>query len=258
MQDGVGEKFVATPGAMGEATRRRPSIASTLHAELRRQIVETRLLPGQSLSENDIAAHFGLSRTPVREALAKLEDEGLILIYPQYGTVVAPIRIADVYDGQFVREAIECTALRVAVTRFEPKDRSLIETILKTQRQHESGDLNPFFEADERLHAALLTIAGHERAWRVVEAAKGQHDRVRRLNVGSQLKRKAVLHEHADILDRLAAGDAAGAVEAMQLHLRGVFKSVEAVLAKHPEYFFENDGDIIRNFKRSNKAFAKC
>jgi DNA-binding GntR family transcriptional regulator len=236
-----------------QAARQRSSVAGALHTELRREIVEAQLLPGQSLSENEIAARFGLSRTPVREAFIKLEEEGLVLVYPQYGTVVAPIRVSDVYDGQFVREAIECAALRVAVDRFTPKDKAALDAFLDVQRANLTGDPGPFFEADELLHSTLMKVAGHGRAWRVVEAAKGQHDRVRRLNVSNQLKRKSVLEEHIGILDRLAARDADGAVSAMQHHLRGVFRSVEAVLAQHPEFFVENEAQLPRP-RRSSKS----
>src|SRR5271156_5176862 len=91
--------------------RRQPTIGDQVRTYLRERIVDGRLLPNHPLSENHIASQLGLSRTPVREAFIKLEDEGLIAIYPQYGSFVAPIRVSDVYDGQFVREAVECAAL---------------------------------------------------------------------------------------------------------------------------------------------------
>ncbi len=219
------------------AARRRPTVATEVHAQLRQRIVEGKLLPGQRLSENEVAASLGLSRTPVREAFIKLEEEGLLAIYPQYGTFVAPIRVSDVHDSQFVREALECAALaRLAAARTAGDLRTL-SVMLKLQRKHLAGDPRPFFADDESFHAALMRMAGHERAWRVVEAAKGQHDRVRCLSVRDPLKREAIYQEHSAVVDRLAAGDGQGAVLAMQHHLRGVFTSVEAVMMHHPEFF---------------------
>ena len=219
------------------AARQRPTVADQVRMQLREQIVDGRLLPNCLLSENEIAGQFGLSRTPIREALIRLEEEGLVAIYPQYGSFVAPIQMADVYNGQFIREAVECAALPRAVERLRGSDILPLETLLDTQARFQSGDSVPFFEADEALHAGLLRLAGHERAWLVVEAAKAQHDRVRRLNVRDPLKRKSVLAEHREILDCVIARDAAGAVVAMTGHLRGVFRSVEAVMARHPEFF---------------------
>ncbi|MFC0407014.1 GntR family transcriptional regulator [Roseomonas elaeocarpi] len=222
---------------MINAARRRPTVADQVRLYLRERIVDVRLLPNHPLSENEIANQLGLSRTPVREAFIKLEEEGLITIYPQYGTFVAPIRVSDVYDGQFVREAVESAALVRVVDRIQPSDIPPLKSLLQTQARFQDGDPAPFFEADEALHASLLRIAGHERAWHVVETAKAQHDRVRRLNVRNPLKRSSVLQEHREILDRVIAHDTAGAVAAMSNHLRGVFMSVENVMAQHPEFF---------------------
>lgn len=219
------------------AAHPRSTVADQVRLHLRERIVDGRLPPNHPLSENEIAGQLGLSRTPVREALIRLKEEGLVAVYPQYGSFVAPIRVADVHDGQFVREAVECAALVRAVERLTQADISRLEALLDTQRRFQTGDPVPFFEADEALHAELLRIAGHERAWLVVEAAKAQHDRVRRLSVRDPLKRRSVLAEHRELLDRVIGRDAPGAVAVMTSHLRGVFRSVEAVMTRHPEFF---------------------
>lgn len=219
------------------AARRRPTVATEVRAQLRRRIVEGQLVPGQRLSENEVAASLGLSRTPVREAFIKLEEEGLLAVYPQYGTFVAPIRISDVHDSQFVREALECAALAKLAAGRTAEHVAALRAMLAVQECHMSGEPKPFFEADELFHAALMRMAGHERAWLVVEAAKGQHDRVRCLTMRDPLKRESILREHAAVVDRLAQADADGAVAAMRRHLRGVFNSVEAAMRQHPEFF---------------------
>src|SRR5271168_1081611 len=109
------------------AARRRPTVATEVRAYLRRLIVRGTLPPGHPLSENEVASRLGLSRTPVREAFIKLEEEGLIAIYPQYGTFVAPIRVADVYDSQFVRDSLECSALVKVVENLDPEAQHTIE-----------------------------------------------------------------------------------------------------------------------------------
>jgi DNA-binding GntR family transcriptional regulator len=219
------------------AARRRTTVAMEVRNHLRDSIVAGRMLPGHPLSENEVAARLGLSRTPVREAFIKLEEEGLIAIYPQYGSFVAPIRVADIYDGQFVRESLECAALAKLVEILQPADAIALEAAVATQRRHLMGEPDPFFEADEHFHAALMQMAGHERAWSVVETAKRQHDRVRRLTVHDPLKRRAVFKEHSEIVDGILRRDPAAALDAMRRHLRGVFVSVEAVMQRHPEFF---------------------
>jgi DNA-binding GntR family transcriptional regulator len=216
---------------------RRGTMAVQLHDHLRRQIVDGRLPPRHQLSENELSASLGASRTPIREAFGKLEEEGLVEIVPQYGTFVAPIRVEDVYNNQFVREALECAALRLAVERLTAADVRTLRGILADQSRHRNGDSALFFEADEAMHAALMTIAGHQRTWRVVENAKLHLDRVRRLAMQIPAKRAVVLTEHRAIIDRVIHRDAAGAVAAMTGHLRTVFHSVEIIMQAHPEFF---------------------
>src|SRR5690242_14743649 len=82
---------------------RRDSIASRVYRGLRRDIVELKLPPRQRLSEKELSLQLGVSRSPIREALLKLADEGLVWIRPQSGTAVAPISVREIHDGQFVR-----------------------------------------------------------------------------------------------------------------------------------------------------------
>src|SRR5260370_18154192 len=98
---------------------RRTTLGAQVDAGVRRDIIPGRLAPGAMLSEQDIAAGFGISRTPVREAMIKLAEEGLVEIFPQYGSFVAPIKLRDVFDSQFVREALECAAVEKAVQRLD-------------------------------------------------------------------------------------------------------------------------------------------
>jgi DNA-binding GntR family transcriptional regulator len=216
---------------------RRQTIAVQVHDHLRRQIVEGHLPPHHQLSENELSQTFGISRTPIREAFGKLEEEGLVEIVPQYGTFVAPIHIDEVYNNQFVREALECAALDRAIERIDAEGIRRLSDILDTQRRHLDGDALPFFQADEDMHEALMTIAGQQRAWRVAVNAKVHLDRVRRLAMRDPMRRQGVLVEHQTIVDRVIHRDRAGALSAMQAHLRRVFRSVEPVMAEHPQFF---------------------
>src|SRR6516165_6404833 len=105
---------------------RRNTLSTQVHAVLRAEIIAGRLAPRAMLSEQDIAAGFGVSRTPVCEAMIKLAEEDLVEIFPQYGSFVAPIKLRDVFDSQFVREALECAAVERAVERLDDlQDRQL-------------------------------------------------------------------------------------------------------------------------------------
>ncbi len=228
----------------GEATRMPPirprTAAAQIHEHLRADIVAGRLPPRALLAEAELVRLFGVSRTPIREALIKLADESLVEIYPQYGSFVAPIRLADVYDSQFVREALECAAVVQAVERLDAGQARALGTMLDRQAAlYRAGDGDGFFAADEAMHAALMAIAGHERVWRQVASAKAQMDRVRQLAMRLQLRGRQVLDEHAAVIDRVVQRDAAGAAEALRRHLRGLFQSLDILRAERPDYFAE-------------------
>lgn len=222
------------------APMRRQTMGVQVHALLRREIITGHLLPRTMLSEQDLSQRFGTSRTPVREALIKLSEENLVATYPQYASFVAPISLSDVFDSQFVREAIECAAVERAVERIEPAQAKALTAIVERQRlMHRAGDEDGFFQSDEAMHAQIMALAGHANAWRTVENVKAQLDRVRYLTLRKTRKQPLVLAEHGEIIDRLIARDAAGAVAAMRVHLRGLFRSVEILQSENAGYFSE-------------------
>ena len=102
-------------GTAGPASRQ-------VYRALRDAIISPELAPGQRLSENELAERLAVSRTPVREALIRLRDERFVQIVPQLGTFVTRISTAAVQDAQFIRESLECAAVRLAATRAEPGD----------------------------------------------------------------------------------------------------------------------------------------
>src|SRR5258708_27897688 len=141
---------------------RRTTLGAQIHAVVRRDIITGRLARRAMLSEQDIAAGFGISRTPVREAMIKLAEEGLVEIFPQYGSFVAPIKLREVFDSQFAREALECAAVEKAVGRLDERQgrpaKGGIGPHRGLQRPHQR---EAFFRADEDMHMLILKIAGH-------------------------------------------------------------------------------------------------
>lgn len=215
-------------------------IGAQVYDYLRREILEMRLLPRTRLSEADIAVSLGVSRTPAREALIKLSEEGLVHVYPQSGTMVAPIRVADVLAAQFARESLECAAVRLAAEKVTPKDAVTLRGIIARQDKcRKAGDSERFFKADEELHQALMTIAGHPAAWELVASAKAQLDRVRHVALRAPLKLDAVMAEHRAIVDAVIAKEADRAVSCLRAHVREIFSTAERLFTDNPSLFEE-------------------
>ncbi len=205
---------------------------------LRRAILNGELRPGEALSETKTAAQFGVSRTPVRDAIRRLSDDGFLRVIPQVGTYVAPIQLAAVADSQFVRETLECRTIRLAAERLDPAQAATLDRHLAAQeRAVAANDADAFFAADEAMHADLIRIAGRPAVWNLILDVKAQLDRVRCLSLQSADWLAMIFEQHRSIIDRTRAQDADGAEEAMRAHLRTVFDAIERIAATNREYF---------------------
>jgi DNA-binding GntR family transcriptional regulator len=217
---------------------RRRGSAGVVYAWLRDQVLAGRMRPGQTLSENEVAQRLGVSRTPVREAIIRLESEGLLIVRPQVGTTVAPIDVEAVADVQFMREAVECRTVALAAQRVTAADAKVLRQLLKEQaRVAARGDHAAFVPLDDRMHQKLVAMAGRPNVWRAVEDAKAQLDRVRFLSLEDPAWLATIHRQHEEIIERVIAGDADGAAAAMSHHLRVVFDCIARIADSNPEFF---------------------
>ncbi|MFE6451517.1 GntR family transcriptional regulator [Nocardiopsis dassonvillei] len=217
---------------------------------IRRAIITLELKPGTPLSENELAAELAVSRTPVRESLILLREEGLVEVYPQVGTFVSLVDPERVRQAQFIREAVECTSLAQARPPFSADHVGDLRVLLGAQREADGGaDHDRFFELDEDFHRSLLALAGNESAWRTVNAAKAHLDRARRLSLIDTRPIGELVDQHTLVVDAIEAGDTGTAVEALRSHLRAVFEDVGRIRAASPEFF--SDGQPRRPVRRT-------
>ncbi|HEX2117025.1 MAG TPA: GntR family transcriptional regulator [Alphaproteobacteria bacterium] len=219
-----------------------PSTATDVFQHLREKIVRGEWVPGQRLSENEVARSLGVSRTPVREAFIRLRQEALIRVYPQSGTVVSPIDLAEVEDSQFLRETLECRTVALAAESCTAEQAEALCDLIERQRRCcVAGREADFVAFDDEMHHLLVTISGRKAVWRVVRDAKGQLDRVRHLSLQNVPWIERNVREHEAIIDCVARRDPKGAEAAMRHHLRNVFQSIERIAQEHAD-FFESAG----------------
>src|ERR1051325_1510213 len=197
--------------------RRAGSIAEQGVRPVRSSIVTMRLPPATALSEQDIADRLKVSRQPVREAFIKLSEIGLVRVLPQRGTFVTKISEKDVLDARFVREAVECAIARRASAGIASSAVEELRGIIGEQRKAaRAKDEERFFVLDDAFHRSLASAADCAYAWKVVEEAKGQMDRVRFLSIPDTMPTELPIVQHQAILDAIAAGRAAAAERAVQ------------------------------------------
>ena len=216
----------------------RTTAAVAVYRELHAAIVSMQLKPGNSLNEKVLAEKFGVSRTPVREALIRLVEDGLVNIYPQSGTFVAPIPTSLIPEAVIIRQALEGATVERAAARSTADDIARLDDILARQRfLAERKDMNGFHEADEAFHEAIAEIAQHPGIWGYLKPVKVQIDRARRLTLPAFGRMQHVIGEHVIIRDAIARHDASAACEAMKIHLSAVIPDVEQLRETHPDCF---------------------
>jgi len=209
---------------------------------LRAAIVGGALVPGARLSENDLAETLGVSRTPVREALLRLREDQLVEAVPQLGTFVTPISIRAVKDAQFLREAVECAAVRLAAERARPDDIAALHDVLRRQEQaRDAQDLDGWFQLDDEFHHAVCDLSGRPIAWQVGRRANGHLDRIRRLSLPVPSYLGEMVDEHRRVVDAIDLGDPALAEAALRHHLRMVLSGVPVLRTEQPELFAHDE-----------------
>lgn len=219
---------------------RKVTAREAAYKELRHRIVSLKLAPGSPLSENELAEHLSVSRTPVRESLILLAEEGLVQVFPQLGTFVSRVDTDKVADAQFVREAIEIASLKDAVASRSDDDVAALRDNLA--RQSEPGlSMDDFFDLDEKFHQSLLAAGGHSAAWRSVESAKAHLDRARRLGLRDTRPIPELIAQHTAIADAVEKADFDAAERAMRDHLRAVFDDVERIKEASPHLFSDDN-----------------
>lgn len=209
-----------------------------VYGALRDAIIAAELEPGRQLSENELASQLGVSRTPVREAVARLRDDRLVEIVPQLGTFVSRVSVSAVNDAQFIRESLECAAVRLAAERARGADIDRLQELLVAQaRAGDAGAGEHFLELDDEFHGTLCELSGHAIAWAIVQRANGHLNRVRRLSVPQPRYMAEMVAEHREVLAAVASGEPDGAETALRHHLRMVLSGLHTIRSEHPDYF---------------------
>ncbi|MCF6524065.1 GntR family transcriptional regulator [Streptomyces sp. JJ36] len=195
--------------------------AERVYSHVKQAVLERRYEGGMLLTEGELAEAVGVSRTPVREALLRLEVEGLLKLYPKKGALVLPVSAQEIADVVETRLLVEEHAVRkAAVATPAGLVERLEELLAQQQRQAEAGDLADVAESDRAFHAEIVRATGNAILVRLYDQLR---DRQLRMGV-------AVMHahpdriaknitEHTEILEAVRTGDAEAAAAAVTRHV---------------------------------------
>jgi DNA-binding GntR family transcriptional regulator len=212
--------------------------AAHVFMTLRQEIIALALAPGAVLSRVELQDRFGLSSTPVRDALMRLQEEGLVDVFPQHATVVSPIDLERAQQGQFLRRSIELEIVRTLALH---PDAAVIERLNSLIRQQTAfsrlGEHGAFTAADQAFHKTMYESAKVPELWDVVARHSGHIDRLRRLHLPVPGKMRDVMRDHQAIVDAITAGKPDEAQAALRDHLSRSLGFVETLRQSHPDYF---------------------
>ncbi len=209
---------------------------------LREDITSMHLRPGEKVSENELAQKYGVSRTPVREALMDLARYQVVEVLPQRGSRISLIDFELVEEARQVRELMELAILPLACARATEEDiRRLRHNVhLQQLTEDESwDDTLSLMDLDNEFHRLLFKIARRENMQRLLQDISIHFDRVRSLTL-EVVKERKLIADHLEICDAVARRDADYACEKMKKHLNRVHLDARRVMEVYPQYIAGN------------------
>ncbi|HAU37586.1 MAG TPA: hypothetical protein DCX07_07685 [Phycisphaerales bacterium] len=205
---------------------RHPTLGDRLAEHVFEKIVRGELKPAQRITEEQLAADFGASRTPVREAVKRLAELGVVVVHPRARLEVAGADPHELVEINQVREELECLALRLAVPRLTDRDvETLRELADRCERAAEEDRRLDTFRADSRLHLAIAARCGNRCLYETLRRLDVKVQLCRAFACVSPAKVRASVAVHREILEAVARRDAAEAERRMRRHIRATVDS---------------------------------
>src|SRR5260370_12035271 len=214
-----------------KAVKRTTSATQGAYVELKRRILEGELAEGSPIRQDDVAAQLGVSKIPVREALMRLQSEGLVRFTPNVGAVVTTLTVADYIEMLDMRIALECRALELAVPHMANVDiaraRELLSAYHSAITDQEWSDLNAEF------HYTLYAPADRPRLVATIQSVQEHMGRLLRLRVTMAAEHERSHDEHVKILEACERRDVKDAVRLLRKHIEQTQREVQGYFRSH-------------------------
>ncbi len=207
---------------------------------IKENIIHLDLEPGSQVSENELSAELGLSRTPVREALIELSKVKIIDIQPQKRSVVRLIDYDLVEESRFMRNVLECAVVELVCEMVKPDDVERLRENVRLQKFYlDSFYPENLMALDNEFHQTLFEIARKAQVFSLMQNISIHFDRVRSIAL-STVKDLKIVQDHEDITNAITRGDPAAARELMEIHLSRYKIDARAIRETYPQYFPKN------------------
>ena len=212
-----------------------PKLSEVVYSTLKQRLIGQSewTISGLRLQEDQLARELGVSRTPVREAIHKLEKDGLVKIVPRKGAFVRTIFSKDVREIFDIRGALESLAVRSSFYQFDKNKLMEIKALLeKCETLLEKGEIDFFIQLDEEFHDLLIRSSGNERLIQIMENLNNQIQLARLKSFSVPGRAKKALDEHRQIIDVLLAGDKLEAEKLILEHSENAKQNILTFIVK--------------------------
>ena len=218
---------------------------------LKKEILKLELKPGQAISENEICARFDVSRTPVREALRRLQEQGFVRTVPYSGTYVTLPNLDDIRQMIYMRIAVELMVMKDFMQVATPL---LLEEVRHQMRcqelliQQAKFEPEEFYAMDDQMHMVWFSATGRLKLWTVIQAQQLHYTRFRMLDFVTETDFTRIIREHAGLLDMLEKRDTHDLEKALKKHLSiSMTRMKHAIEVEYRNYFEPDSIDFEEN-----------
>jgi DNA-binding GntR family transcriptional regulator len=201
-------------------------LGEVAYEALRDAIKSSLFLPGERLMETELADEMGISRTPVREAMRRLETDGYVVIIPRKGSYVASISVKDIMDVFEIRTALEMMAARKAAERATEDEIKMLREMVRDVSPWETEDVLTTVDADIHFHSLLYKASRNDRLVSLMGDLREQINRFRSTTLAAPHRAQYALDEHRAIVGAIAGRDPDGASDAARNHVEKALKAM--------------------------------
>jgi DNA-binding GntR family transcriptional regulator len=193
---------------------------------LRDAIAAHRFLPGERLMETELATEMGISRTPVREAMRRLEVDGYVVITPRKGSYVAGISMKDIADVFEIRTVLETLAAQKAAVRATDEDIRELKRTAEDMSRWKTHEFMEIIGADVQFHSLLYNASKNHRLIHLVQDLRGQIHRFRSNTLSAPERFQFAAEEHRKVVEAIERRDPKGAGQAIRIHMENAMKAM--------------------------------
>ncbi|MTI62053.1 MAG: GntR family transcriptional regulator [Firmicutes bacterium] len=218
------------------------NIGDNVYYTLRKNILSLNLKPGEALSIKDISEKLNVSRSPVRDALIKLEKEGLVNIIPQKGTIVSKIDLKRVAEERFLRESLEENTIKLFVSVCKESDIQILRHCIEMQQQSiKDNDYMSFLKYDDNFHSVFFKSTDKNMCWEIIQSMSGHYKRIRLMSLWDKKILSNVVVQHLEVIEKICNNNLEGVVDIIKKHLSKIFVEETELINKYPEFFKERE-----------------